>query len=207
MCFLATYSFGNFPILLERGRCYPNSKKSTIPTVANYGPISITPTVNGVDVCRFVLVGLGNIEVCFQRLNPPMRKVSVIVMPFCVCFALSTLESALECRQEDRIVQIDFSATFHRVNHQWIFTKRCSVGILGSVLSVLTQFLSNRSHYFGGEWLLKQSGQRGVGKCFEPTVVHPVLLEAFFITYCRSICIVTLTTPLWLLWCNIHLAE
>ena len=31
-----------------------------------------------------------------------------------------TLESALESGQEDRIVQIDFSAAFDRVNHQGI---------------------------------------------------------------------------------------
>ena len=58
-----------------------------------------------------------------------------------------TLQSALESRQEARIVQIDFSAAFDRVNHQGILYKLSSVGIGGSVLSVLTQFLSNRSQY------------------------------------------------------------
>ena len=56
-----------------------------------------------------------------------------------------TLQSALESGQEARIVQIDFSATFDRVNHQGILYKLCSVGIGGSVLSALTQFLSSRS--------------------------------------------------------------
>ena len=49
--------------------------------------------------------------------------------------------------QEARIVQIDFSAAFDRVNHQGILSKLCSVGVGGSVISVLTQFLSNRSQY------------------------------------------------------------
>ena len=49
--------------------------------------------------------------------------------------------------QEARIVQIDFSAAFDRVNHQGILVKLCSVGVGGSVLSVPTQFLSNRSQY------------------------------------------------------------
>ena len=53
-----------------------------------------------------------------------------------------TLHSALESGQEARIVQIDFSAAFDRVNHLGIFYKLCSVGIGGSVLSILTQFLS-----------------------------------------------------------------
>ena len=44
-----------------------------------------------------------------------------------------------------QIVQIDFGAAFDRVNHLGILNKLCSVGIEGSVLSVLTQFLSNRS--------------------------------------------------------------
>ena len=51
-----------------------------------------------------------------------------------------TLQSALESGQEARIVQVDFIAAFDRVNHQKIFYKHCSVGIGGSVLSVLLQF-------------------------------------------------------------------
>ena len=56
-----------------------------------------------------------------------------------------TLQSALESGEEARVVQIDFSAAFDRVNHMGILYKLCSVGIGGSVLSILTQFLSNRS--------------------------------------------------------------
>ena len=44
-------------------------------------------------------------------------------------------------------MQIDFRAAFDRVNHQGILYKLSSMGIGGSVLSVLTQFLSNRSQY------------------------------------------------------------
>ena len=43
------------------------------------------------------------------------------------------------------MVQINFSTAFDRVNHQGILYKLCSVGIRGSVLSILTQFLSDRS--------------------------------------------------------------
>ena len=62
----------------------------------------------------------------------------------CVSHAL---QSALESGQEARIVQIDFSAAFDRVNQQGILYKHCSVGIGGSALSLLTQFLSNRSQH------------------------------------------------------------
>ena len=52
----------------------------------------------------------------------------------------NTLQSALESGKEARIVQIDFSAAFDRVNHHGILYKLCSVGIGGSVLSILTHF-------------------------------------------------------------------
>ena len=58
-----------------------------------------------------------------------------------------TLHSALESGHEARIVHIDFSSAFGRVNHQGILYKLCSVGIGSSVLSILTQFISNRSHH------------------------------------------------------------
>ena len=55
---------------------------------------------------------------------------------------------AWQLGQEARIVQFDLSAAFDNVNHQRILFKLCSVGVGGSVLSVLTQFLSGRSQYF-----------------------------------------------------------
>ena len=58
-----------------------------------------------------------------------------------------TLHSALESGQEAWIVQIDFSAALDGVNHQDILYRLCSVGIGGSVLSILSQFLSNRSKH------------------------------------------------------------
>ena len=56
-----------------------------------------------------------------------------------------TLESALESGHEAGIVQIDFSATFNRVDHHGILYRLCSIFIGRSVLSILTQFPSNRS--------------------------------------------------------------
>ena len=44
-------------------------------------------------------------------------------------------------------MQINFSADFDRVNHLGILYKLCSVGIGGSVLYILTQFLSSRSQH------------------------------------------------------------
>ena len=47
-----------------------------------------------------------------------------------------TLQSALVSGQDAGIVQIDFNASFDRVNHHGILYKLCSVGIGGSVLSI-----------------------------------------------------------------------
>ena len=62
-------------------------------------------------------------------------------------FVSNTLQSALESGQGARIVQIDFSAAFDRVNDLGIHYMLCSVSIGGSVLSIVPQFLSNRSHH------------------------------------------------------------
>ena len=58
-----------------------------------------------------------------------------------------TLQTALESGQEARIAQIGFSAAFDRVNYQVILYKLYYVGIGGSVLYILTQFLSKRSQH------------------------------------------------------------
>ena len=44
-----------------------------------------------------------------------------------------TLQSSLESGQDTRIIQIDFSAAFDRVNHQGILYRLWSVGIGGYV--------------------------------------------------------------------------
>ena len=58
-----------------------------------------------------------------------------------------SLQNALENGQEAKILQIDFSADFDTVNNQGILYKLCSVGIAGSVFSILTPFLSNRPQH------------------------------------------------------------
>ena len=82
--------------------------------------------------------------------QPPSLLIGKVWVPV-GCDALlcmsHRLQSALESEQEARIVQIDCSAgaAFDRVNHLDILYKLCSVGIGGSALSILAQFLSNRS--------------------------------------------------------------
>ena len=51
----------------------------------------------------------------------------------------------IDCGAEARIVQIDFSAAFDRVNHRGMIYKLKSVGIGGSILSIVEEFLTDRS--------------------------------------------------------------
>ena len=101
-------------------------------------------------------------------------------MHFCLSH---TLQSALESGQEARIVQIDFSTAFDRVNHQGILYKFCSVGIGGSVLSIFTQFLSDRSQHvmvdgYRSKLVNVVSGVPQ-GSVLAP-IVPPIHLGAFF---------------------------
>ena len=66
-----------------------------------------------------------------------------------------SLQSAVVSGQEARIVQIDFSAAFDRVNHLGILYKLCSVCIGGSVLSILTTVSIKPITASYGGWLSK----------------------------------------------------
>ena len=95
-----------------------------------------------------------------------------------------TLQSALERGQEARIVQIDFSAAFDRVNHLGILYKLCSMAIGGSVLSILTQFLSNRSQHLMVDGcrskLVNVVSGVSQGSVFWLVIVPPEHFRAFF---------------------------
>ena len=118
----------------------PKGPKSS--SVANYRPISITSVLSKV-FKRLV-------SVRFRRFMKHSGVLPTTQLAYRkglgTCDALlwvsNTLQSALESGQEARIVQIDFSAAFERVNHQGILLKLCSVGIGGSVLFIFTQFQS-----------------------------------------------------------------
>ena len=94
-----------------------------------------------------------------------------------------TLQSALESGQEARIVQINFSSAFNRVNHRGILYKLCSVGVGGSVLSILTQFLSNQSQHImvdGCRSKLEGCIRSAACQCFGLVIVPSVHFGAFF---------------------------
>ena len=133
---------GSFPACWRQANVTPIPKGPPSSSVANYRLISIT------SVLYKVFESLVSV-----RLGRFMGRSSVLPTTqfayrkgLCTGDALlcmsHTLQSALECGQEARIVQIDFSAAFDRVNHLGILYKLCPVGIGGSVLSILTQLIS-----------------------------------------------------------------
>ena len=137
---------GSFPACscCRQANVTPIPKGPPSSFVANYLPISITSVLSKVFE-RLVSVRLGRFLECSCVLRTTQfnyrKGLGSCDALLCVFRAL---QSALESGQEARNLQIDFNAAFDKVNHLGIFYKLGSVGIRDSVLSILTQFLSNR---------------------------------------------------------------
>ena len=162
--------------------CWRQANVTPIPTgpssssFANYRPISITSVLSKVSDRDVWNAGvLPTTQFAYQK--------GLGTCDALLCVSL-TLQSALESGQEARIVQINFSAVFDRVNHQGILYKLCSVGIGGSVLSILTQFLSNRSQHVMVDGCRNKLVNVVSGvpcrAVFWPVIVPPVHFGAFF---------------------------
>ena len=138
---------GSFPACWRQVYVTPIPKGPPSSPVANYRPIFITSVLFKVFE-RLVSVRL---ERFVERSGVLPTIQFAYLKGLGTCDALlcvsHTLQSALESEQEASIVQIDFSAAFDRVNHLGILYKFCCVGIGCSILSILTQFLSNRSQH------------------------------------------------------------
>ena len=115
---------GNFPACWRQANVTPIPQGPSSSSVANYRPISIKPVVS------MVFERLG--AVCLGRCMEHCDRKGLGSCDELLCVS-HPLQSALESWQEARIVQVDFSAAFDRVNHQGILYKLSSVGIGGSV--------------------------------------------------------------------------
>ena len=80
-------------------------------------------------------------------------------------------------------MQINFSAAFDRVNHLGIVNKLYSEGTLGSVLSIFTPFLSNRSQHVIVDGCLSKLVNIGsevpLGSVYGPVIVPLGHFRAF----------------------------
>ena len=142
--FLRLVRLGSFLACWTQANVTPIPKGPPSSSVANYRPISITLVLSKVFE-RLVSVRLGRFME-WSGILPTTEFAYRKGLGTCdalLCVS-HTLQSALKSGQDARVVQIDFSAAFDRVNHLCIQYKLCSVGIGGSIQSILTQFLSNR---------------------------------------------------------------
>ena len=120
---------GSFPVCWRVANVTPIPKGPSFSSAYNYRQISLTRILSKVFE-RLVLVRLG----CFMEgrgVLPTTQFAYRKCLNTCdalLCVA-HTLQSALEMGQAARIVQIDFSAAFDRVNHQGILFKLCSVRV------------------------------------------------------------------------------
>ena len=113
-------------------------------SIANYRPISMT-SVLSIVFERLLSIRLGGFMEGSDVLSTTQfayRK-SLRTCDALLC-VFHTMPIAFESWQEARIVKIDFNTAFRRINNLGILYKLSSVVIGGSVLSILTQFLSNR---------------------------------------------------------------
>ena len=143
---------------------------------------------------------------CFQPPSLLIGKVWVPVMHFCAC--------PIHCRVHWRVWMrlgswTDFSAEFDRVNHMGILYQLCFVGIEGSVLSILTQFLSNRSKHVMVDGCRSKlvNVVSGVpqGSVWGPLLFLLYTSEHF--PFWKITWSVILTTPLWWLLCHPQASE
>lgn len=135
---------GSFPQCWRTANVVPVPKGASSPVVENYRPISLTPILSKV----FERL----IAVRFSR----FLEVSAVLPPcqfayrkgLGTCDALLTvahhLQSTLDKGGEARLVQLDFSAAFDRVNHRGLLYKLRSLGVGGSMLRIVEHFLTDR---------------------------------------------------------------
>ena len=132
---------GGFSLCWRVGNITPVPKyDSTNSCPSDYRPITITPVLSKVFE-RLLAKRLNNFaekKNLFPHLQFGFRK------GLGTCYALLTItnfvQKALDCGCEVRMVGLDFSAAFDRVNYKALIFKLRQLGIGGPFLSILTEF-------------------------------------------------------------------
>ena len=135
---------GSFPACWRTANVTPVPKGPPSPDVVDYRPISITPVLSKVFE-RLIATPLGRF--CEANgLFPPNQFAYRKGLGTCDCLLSMThqLQSELDKGNECRVVLIDFSAAFDRVNHAGLIYKLSNLGVGGAVLSVISEFLTRR---------------------------------------------------------------
>ena len=107
-------------------------------------PVSITPILSKVFECLLAkrLSAFAETNKLFPKFQFGFRK------GLGACDALltvsSTVQKSLDSGGEVRMIGLDFSAAFDRVNHKALIFKLRQMGVGGAFLSIVTEFLTNR---------------------------------------------------------------
>ena len=137
---------GSFPSFWRSGNIAPLPKGvSASSDPSDYRPITITPVLSKIFE-----------KLLYKRLSKYVENNKMLPnLQFGfrkgrgTCDALLTissyLQSALDCGHEARIVGLDFSAAFDRVNHIALIYKLKQLGIGGPFLNIITEFLTDRT--------------------------------------------------------------
>ena len=137
---------GSFPSFWRSGNITPLPKGASASSdPSDYRPITITPVLSKIYE-----------KLLYKRLSKYVENNNMLPnLQFGfrkgrgTCDALLTissyLQSALDCGHEARIVGLDFSAAFDRVNHIALIYKLKQLGIGGPFLNIITEFLTDRT--------------------------------------------------------------
>jgi hypothetical protein len=136
---------GSFPHSWRVSRVTPIPKGAVSPDVAKYRPISLTPIICKVFE-KLVAHKLSKV-LEHSGLLPPGQFAYRKGLGCCDALLSVShfLQSALDQGMEARLVQLNFSAAFDRVIHQGLLYKLESCGVGGSMLSIIRNFLCERS--------------------------------------------------------------
>ena len=137
---------GQFSSCWRTGHISPVPKGNSASSApSDYRPISITPVLSKVfeRLLSKRLYAYAESNNLFPNLQFGFRK------GLGACDALLTISNlvqrALDHGQEVRMIGLDFSSAFDRVNHKALLFKLRQLGVGGPLFDILTNFLSNRS--------------------------------------------------------------
>ena len=137
---------GSFPSFWRSGNITPLPKGASASSdPADYRPITITPVLSKIYE-----------KLLYKRLSKYVENNNMLPnLQFGfrkgrgTCDALLTISSylqrSLDCGLEARMVGLDFSAAFDRVNHSALIYKLKLIGIGGPFLNIITDFLTDRT--------------------------------------------------------------